>query len=260
MVRAGLLGLSVGVGFLLLQGCGEEPLSGLAQSDSPLALEGSKKLDPSICFPSSGGFTVESTNPYFPIDVGNQWEYEGEEDGESVRLVITVLDLIRVVDGVETRVLEEREFIDDELFEVSWNYLTETGGTLCYYGEDVDIFEDGIVHDGAWCAQDNPDVNKPGIFMPANPRPGMKYPIEIAPGIAEDEAKIVGIGPVEVPAGRFTQTIRVEESTPLEPGKGYKFYAADTGLLIDGPVELVSFVQGAGQPPGPIPTDQVCGL
>ncbi|CAN5124365.1 hypothetical protein BH18GEM1_BH18GEM1_21590 [soil metagenome] len=261
MVRAGLLGLMVAVGLVLLPGCGEEPMSGLDQSAGSLSLNASKKkLDVSICDPSQGGFSIQSTNPYFPLHVGHQWKYEGDEDGEFLELLITVLNETRVIDGVTTRILEEREWVDDELLEVSWNYFAETSdGTVCYFGEDVDIFEDDeIVHDGAWCA-DEPG-NHAGIFMPADPKPGMKYPNEIAPGIAEDFAKIIGSGPVTVPAGRFTKTIRVEETTPLEPGKGYKVFAAETGLVIDGPAELVSFIQGAGQPLGPIPTNQVCGL
>lgn len=261
MVRTRFLGLFLAMGLLLLQACEEQPLSSLTQTDNPLALDASKKkLDLEACSPSQGGFTVQSTNPYFPIQVGNQWEYEGEEDGESLRLLITILNLTKVIDGVTTRVLEEREWVDDELLEVSWNYYVETAdGTVCYYGEDVDIFEDEeIVHDGAWCADEA--GNLPGIIMPADPQPGMKYDNESAPGIAEDHAKIVGIGPVTVPAGRYTETIRIEETTPLEAGKGYKVFAAGTGLVIDGPAELESFIQGAPAPAGPIPTDQTCGL
>ena len=101
------------------------------------------------------------------------------------------------------------------MFEVSWNYFARAhDGTICYFGEDVDIYEDaGIYHEGAWCAGHG--ENQPGIFMPADPRPGMKFPIEIAPDVAEDEGTIVGIGPLEVPLGRFTGTIRVRDPLPV---------------------------------------------
>jgi len=44
------------------------------------------------------------------------------EDGRE-RLTITVLDQTRTIDGVEARVVEERETSGDELREVSRNYL-----------------------------------------------------------------------------------------------------------------------------------------
>lgn len=252
-----------------LIGCEEAPPLGVTLDDGSAFLDGgepgapapsgSKKLDIGVCAPDAGGFTTVSTNPYFPMQVGDQWSYEGEEDGVPVSLLITVLDETRLIDGVTTRVIEEREWEDDELLEISWNYFAQAGGgTICYFGEDVDIFEDDeIVHDGAWCADDPP--NAPGIFMPADPRPGMKYPMEIAPGIAEDEATIVGVGPVEVPFGTFTENIRLREFNPLDGDKGYKVFAAGTGLVIDGPLELVDFTEGAATPGPPTISEQVCG-
>jgi hypothetical protein len=65
--------------------------------------------------------------------------------------------------------------------------------------------------------------------------------MEGAPGIAEDEGPIVGTGPAQVQAGRFTETIRVREYNPLDRSRGFKVFAADVGLLVDGPVELVSY-------------------
>lgn len=218
-----------------------------------------KQLDVARCAPGAGGFTIAFTNPYFPAPVGRQWVYEGEEDGESLRLEITVLDQTRLVSGVTTRVIEEREWIDDELVEVSWNYYAQAAdGTVCYFGEDVDIYEDPeTIHEGRWCA--STAGNAPGIFMPIDPHPGMKFPMEIAPGIAEDEATVLGIGPVEVPVGRFTETIRFREYNPLDGDKGYKVFAARTGLVVDGPAELIAVNQTAGVPAAPVLTEQVCG-
>lgn len=201
-----------------------------------------KKLSLELCSPELTTFRLASNNPYFPLGVGYQWLYEGEEDGAPVRLEITVLDEVETVAGVATRVLRESEWDDGELIEVSRNYFADAGdGTICYFGEEVDIYEDGeiVSHQGAWRA-DEPG-NRPGIAMPADPRPGTRYQMEGAPGIAEDEGKVVGSGPVEVPAGRFTETIRVREFNPLDGDKGYKVYAAGVGLLIDRPVQLVSY-------------------
>jgi hypothetical protein len=252
-----------------LAGCEEAPPLGVALENESAFLDGdgtgapapsgSKELDLDVCDPSSGGFSTASANPWFPMGVGQQWTYEGEEDGVPVSLLITVLDETRLIAGVTTRVIEEREWEDDELLEVSWNYYAAAGdGTICYFGEDVDIYEEEeIVHEGAWCADESP--NAPGIIMPADPRPGMKFPMESAPGIAEDEGKIVGIGPVTVPFGSFAETVRVRESNPLDGDKGFKVFGEGVGLLIDGPVELTDFGDGAPTPGPPTITQQVCG-
>lgn len=250
-----------------LTGCEESPPLGVSLNDGIGFHErggaptpsGSKKLGLGVCDPAAGGFSTASANPWFPMGIGQQWTYEGEEDGIPVRLLITVLDETRLVAGVTTRVIEEREWEDDELLEVSWNYYATAGdGTICYFGEDVDIYEeDGIDHEGAWCSEDPP--NAPGIIMPADPRRGMKFPMESAPGIAEDEGQIVGIGPVTVPFGRFDETLRVREFNPLDGGKGYKVFGAGVGLVIDGPAELTDFGAGASTPGPPTIATQACG-
>jgi hypothetical protein len=211
-------------------------------SDGGVTATGAKALDPAtVCDPSQQ-FTPTSTNPYYPIQVGSQWRYEGEEDDEAIVLVVTVLNQTEIVSGVTTQVVEERETADGELTEVSLNFFAQApNGAVCYFGEDVDIYENGqiISHEGAWRA-DEPG-NGPGIFMPGSPKPGMKYLIEVAPGVAEDEGQIVGQGPVTVPAGTFSDAIRVREFNPLDGEKDYKVHAAGVGLVIDGVLELVSY-------------------
>ena len=218
-----------------------------------------KKLDVSLCSPTNSGFTIVSTNPWFPMDVGRQLILTGEEDGETIVFQLTVLDRTRVIAGVTTRVIEEREFVNGTLAEVSWNYHVQASdGTICYYGEDVDAYENGgVSHEGAWCAAT--PGNQPGIFMPANPQPGMKYQNEIAPGVAEDEAQIVGLGPRVVPFGRFTETIRIREHDPLDGGTEFKVHAFSTGIIVDATLELVDINSTSGAPPLPSITTQFCG-
>jgi hypothetical protein len=242
---------SIGV---LALACDAPPM-GLDLADRSLATEVStKKLDPGVCSTANPGFQTTSTHPYFPFVVGDQWYYEGEDES----LLISVLDQTRVIEGVETRVIEEREWEDDELLEVSWNYFAQAAdGTVCYFGEDVDIFEDEqISHEGAWCADEAGSM--PGIFMPADPQPGMKYQTEFGAG-AQDQVKIVGSGPVTVPYGPFPETIRWREFNPLDGDKGYKVFAEGFGLVIDESLLLIDFEEDASAPGSPIPTDQSCG-
>lgn len=279
MIQECFLGLSLAVGLLLLQACEQGPMENFAGAEEPLALQDSeKKLDISVCAPTMENFPspLTSTNPYFPIEpVGAQWTFEGEEDDTAVKLVMTVLDRTRLIDGVNTRVIEEREFEAEEgeefeEVEISWNYFrVNADGSVCYAGEDVDDIEEGVVvgHEGAWCAEDVPDINQSGIFLPGDPHPGMEFQQEIAPGIALDEARIVGIGPVTVPYGTFVETIRFREFDAVEGTKGdYKVFAMDDfgvgdfqgGTVIDGPLQLIDYTVGTGEPESEISL-QVCG-
>jgi len=210
------------------------------------------------CAPGSG-FTTVFTHPYFfPATVGHQSVLEGVEHGEEVKVQITVLAATRNVAGVTTRVIEEREWVDGALLEVSWNYYAQASdGSICYYGEDVDIYEDGgIVHDGAWCAVGG---NQAGIFLPAELAVGTSFKMELAPGIALDEGRIVGIGPVTVPYARYTQTLRVREFNPLDGDVGFKVFALGVGLVVDGPVKLTAINSTSGAPDQPSISVQTCG-
>jgi hypothetical protein len=102
-------------------------------------------------FPVERGELVSSgRNPYFVLEPGHVLTLA---DGDE-RLVITVLAETRVVDGVETRVVEERETKAGALVEVSRNYyaLSRRTNSVFYFGEDVDMYANGKVtsHDGAW--------------------------------------------------------------------------------------------------------------
>lgn len=241
LALTGVLLLSLTVGYSRAQALNStsDPLS------EPLVTKKSSELDISICDPAAGPFSLKITNPYFPLAKGNVRLLKGVEDGAKLRLRITVLDETEVVAGVKTRVVEEKEWEDGELIEVSRNFFVQApDGTVCYYGEDVDMYENGQVvsHEGAWRAGEGD--NRPGIIMPANPAVGMTYVQEVAPGIAEDQAEIVSIGEtVTIPAGTYKNTLFTRETTPLEPGsESFKRYAPGVGLIVDNVVELVRVV------------------
>ena len=186
------------------------------------------------------------SNSYFFLHPGYQLTLEGQDDGDRLQLILTVLNETRMVDGVETRVVEERESENGELIEVSTNYFavcTETND-IYYFGEEVNMYEDGTIqsNEGAWLAGENGSMA--GLLYPANPTVGMKFYQEIAPGIAEDRAEIISLNEMlEVPAGNFNKVMKVEETTPLEPReREFKYYAAGIGLLQDEDLKLTKYV------------------
>ena len=204
-------------------------------------------------------FSATGRNLHFSIRPHDRLVLEGIEDGEVVRVEITVLNETRPVtfltdEGewltVTTRVIEERESKDGELVEVSRNFYarcTETGD-IYYLGEDVDIYEGGSIvsHDGAWLAGEAGAL--PGVIMPGSFLLGSRYFQELAPEVAMDRAEHVKMGlTVPTPAGTFHDCVEVVETTPLERGsKSVKRYCPEIGLVMDGPVGLVEFeVAGA---------------
>jgi hypothetical protein len=200
-------------------------------------------------------------NSYFFLQPGYQLTLEGQEDGENVHLIVTILNDTKIVDGIETRVVEERESIDGELAEISRNYFaicTETGD-IFYFGEEVDDYEGGkiVSHEGEWLAGEN-DA-RAGMIIPANPQLGMKYYQEVAPGIAEDRAEVVSLDEVvDTPAGQFENVLKVEETNPLEGNeKEYKFHVSGIGLIQDADLKLVSYVLPEAQDEdGEVMTDE----
>jgi hypothetical protein len=80
--------------------------------------------------------------------------------------------------------------------------------------------------------------------MPGKPEAGMKYYQEVAPGVAEDRAEVISTSQTaNVPAGRFQNVLKTEETTPLEPGElENKFYAPGIGLIMEEEFELVRYV------------------
>jgi hypothetical protein len=198
-------------------------------------------------------FRPRGENPYFILQPGYQLVLEGDEEGETVRVEITVLNKIEEIDlpeigEVRTRVVEEVETRDGELAEISRNFFATCDQTndVYYFGEEVDIYnEDGtITHEGAWRAgePDEDGVAEPGIIMPGTFLLGSRYYQELADGIALDRAEHTEMGlEVTVPAGTFTDCVQVIETTPLEPGsESEKVYCPEVGLVMDGEIGLVS--------------------
>jgi hypothetical protein len=190
-------------------------------------------------------FVSTGENRYFILEPGYRLKLEGQEGLRKVTLFVTVLDEIRIIDGVETRVVEEREFKDGKLVEVSRNFfaLNSADNGVYYFGEEVDIYKNGKItgHEGAW--ESGKDGAKFGLMVPGTPVVGACYYQEIAPEVAMDRAEIVSVTEsLKTPAGEYRNCLKTEETTPLEPReKEYKIYAPGIGLVQDGQLRLVEY-------------------
>ncbi len=205
-------------------------------------------------------FSNTGRNLYFSIRPGDWLLLEGDDEGEIVRVQIRVLSQTKKIsfkdeEGetlvVNARVVEEREWKDGELVEVSRNYYARCvqTGDIYYFGEDVDIYEDGEVvsHEGAWLAGKETGPGqaqaRPGLIMPGSFLLGSRYVQEQAAPVAQDQAEHVRMGlTVQTPAGTFEECVEIKETTPLEPGaQSIKLYCAELGLVADGVTRLVRF-------------------
>ncbi len=190
-------------------------------------------------------FSSTGRNAYFILEPGYQMVYE--DAAKTQKLIVTVLDETKTIDGVLTRVVEERESKDGVIAEISRNYFAfdKSTGDAYYFGEDVDEYENGKVagHAGSWLAGKN--GARFGMFLPAHPKIDQKFYQEQAPAVAMDRVHIVSLDQtVTVPAGTFKNCLKTEETSPLEPdAHESKLYAPGVGLLVDAEFSLIKYGQ-----------------
>lgn len=208
-------------------------------------------------------WTSSGANLFFALIPGVQQVLQGEEDGEAVEITMTVLDETEEIDGAATGVIEDRETVDGELIEVTHDYYSfcEEYGSVFYFGEDVDKYENGeiVSHEGSWRA--GIDGAEPGLYMPGQPLLGERYYQEIAEDVAMDRAETVSLtDEISVPYGEFDGCLRTRETTPLEPdAEEFKVYCPGVGLVRDDVVDLVSLEvpDGVNLPQASTPADLV---
>ena len=185
-------------------------------------------------------FVTTGRNNYFILEPGYQLTLQNKS-GKS-KLEITVTDEIKKVNNIDTRVVVEKEWNNGDLMEMSRNFMAicEQTNTVHYFGEEVNIYDNGEVvsNEGAWIAEGK---NRPGILMPGDPKVGIKYYQEMAPGVAMDRAEIQSMtDSLATPAGIFINCLKTLETTPLETGsRSIKLYAPGIGLIRDGSLMLV---------------------
>ena len=237
---------------VLVGGCGTRPEE--SKVAPKIATEPGKEWKDSFDLDKCTLLTA-GRNTYFVLVPGYQIVL-AEPDGEKKEEVfITVLDETETVDGVETRVVEEREYLNGGLKEVSRNFFTicREHGDVFYHGEDVDDYEGGKVtgHGGAWRA--GVKGARAGLMMAGRVEVGAKHYQEIAPGVAMDRAENVSVDEtLETPAGEFSHCLKVVETSPLEPGsQSIKVYAPGVGMAVDGDLIIVHYGARRSPPAAP---------
>lgn len=187
-------------------------------------------------FPSAvftDGTTID--NSFVPLLPGRQLTLEGKSDGEPHKLVITVTDLWKQVNGVRTLVVLEQDYDDGVLAENELAFeAQDDNGNVWNLGEYPEEFEDGafIGAPNTWIAGQNGGAA--GVLMRVSPHPGQSSYFEgLAPAIGfQDQATISQENQRTcTPVACYRGVLVIDETNPAEPGDGHqlKYYAPGVG-------------------------------
>jgi hypothetical protein len=190
-------------------------------------------------------------NPYLPFEPGMTWVYEGEEDGETERVEVEVLDETRDIEGITATVVRDTVYVDGEIAEDTYDwYAQDTDGNVWYLGEDSHEYEDGEAVNAAGSWEYGEDGALPGIVMLAHPEVGEAYRQEYFAGEAEDLGAVLEVGTTrELGIGTYDDVVVTEDWNPLDPDVvEQKSYAPGVGLIYEekvrggeGTTELTEF-------------------
>jgi hypothetical protein len=178
-------------------------------------------------------------NRYLPARPGTRYVFEGtantDEGVVQRRIVTTVTDMVKVVNGVRTVVIWDRDYNDGELAEEELAFWAQDKrGNVWNLGEYPEEYEDGVFAGApsTWIAGE--DRARAGIIMPARPKVGLSYLQGYAPEVFFDCAEIVRKDvEVRTPLASYDDVVVVDESSPLEPDSGIqrKFHAPGVGVV-----------------------------
>jgi hypothetical protein len=187
------------------------------------------------------GRSTNVDNKWFPLQPGMRWVYKGftQEDDKRVprRVVQTVTDLTKIINGVRTIVVWDVDYKGGELKESEIIFFAQDrDGNVWQLGELVETYEDAdFVGGHTWIA--GLDGARAGLMMKADPRPGTpSYSQGYAPPPINwtDRAKVEQAGQKTcVPTGCYNDVLVIAESSKKEgpDAQQIKYYAPGVGYV-----------------------------
>src|ERR671910_1627518 len=177
-------------------------------------------------------------NKWFPLKPGAHSVFEGSaiDDGERItrRVVTTVTDLTKEINGVDSMVVWERDYSEGELVEAELAFFAQdTYGNVWHMGEYPEEYEEGEFEKApGWLA--GLKGASAGIAMRAEPR--LKTP-SYAQGYAPppinwiDRGRVYKVGKnICVPVKCYDEVLVIEEFEKNKPGAfQLKYYASGVG-------------------------------
>ena len=211
-------------------------VAGSAQTQSK-GLTGSAKDFQRAKFDKSSPYI---TNEYLPLKPGTQLTYKGSaipEDQKTRvkrRVVTTVTDLSKWIDGVRTLVIWEKDYTAGELGESEIAFFAQDkAGNVWLLGEYPEEYENRKVVDAPTWISGQKGAHA-GIAMLANPKVGSPdYAQGFAPPPVDftDRARVYKTHQTTcTPVECYENALVTEEFNPDEPGSSQlKYYASGVG-------------------------------
>ena len=232
-------------------GCGrvaEGPTQPRVQRDAGGAtpLASSNIIEPYVPYDASNFHrSTRIDNRFLPLVPGTQFVLEGVANrGGGLlphRVVFTVTDVVKSIDGVPNVVVWDNDFNEGVLAESELAFFAQDDdGNVWSTGEYPEEYDANGVFTGApatWIH--GIQGARAGTMMIANPASGTGYYLQgYSPDIAfYDVGKVFQAGTsTTVPAGSFTNVLITDEKSPLEPGHQRKYYAPGVGNVQIGAV------------------------
>lgn len=193
--------------------------------------------------PGEAEFAAEGRNPYFNLEPGSQTVLEGGGG----KLTITVLDETGDFAGIPARAVEEREEADGRISRTARSYYT-----IC--ADTNDVFTLGPKTNAGPGGAAIPDRSlHASLFLPGQPRRGMRYFREEPSGTAGEPVEIRGLSmgeTVVTPAGAFTGCLIIRRRPQPDGGRDEILaFAPGIGLVRKDDLLLVRRPGPSGAPP-----------
>jgi hypothetical protein len=189
---------------------------------------------------STDSATVD--NQWLPLAPGTQFVYDGTANrgkGTGVhRVIFTVTDVTKEIDGVRTAVIWDRDVQDGEIVEEELAFVAQDDdGNVWNLGEYPEEHENGklVGAPNTWLS--GRQRAAAGVAMRAEPKEGTSSYLQgYAPEIQfEDKAQVSKEHQHTcVPAGCYDDVLVVDEWNPLEQpddGHQFKFHAPGVGVV-----------------------------
>jgi hypothetical protein len=229
--------------------------AGLPTGMAQAATTASKQATCSLPFPfSSGQFhdSLQIDNRYLPMVPGTRLTYDGttvDDKGRTVphTVVFTITDMLKVVDGVPSRVVHDVDSSRGQVTEAELSFWAQDDrGTVWNTGEYPEEYDKGAFTGAPSVWIGGLAGAMPGIHMLPHPTDRSQWEKEYSQGVAPkidflDCAEIERAGgSVTVPAGRFTDTVLTYERSPLASLTDIqtKEYAPGVGIVRIGAIPV----------------------
>jgi hypothetical protein len=181
-------------------------------------------------------FTTEITHPYWPMKPRTRWTYREVEEGKVYDVAVVVTNRTRkLANGVTARVVRDTVRHGGSIVEDTFDWYAQDGpGNLWYLGEQTAEFENGKITSRSGSFEAGKHGALPGIMLPADPAPGMRYREEYYVGEAEDNGEVLSAAEmVQVRTGRYRGALLIKDTIAIEPDvQEYKLYAPGVGPVL----------------------------